>query len=208
MDQSLRNHEILPGEIVIEVTHPKNSPLFFHAVGESVESAVIPQKSGTHAPASFNGIMRIPGQRIHLNPSKAYGRITCGLGDPKNQRVADQVAKAINGDDKFGLKITGPRKLRVFENLTQQDIASWMYWMARAVETKYLDRVGEDADGPIGDMVPGATILQGTLKPADQIAADNRIPVPNGNPVIANKEFKDGIVPSNAAKSNAKQSAS
>jgi hypothetical protein len=194
-----KSHEILDGEIVIEITHPRNNDLYFHPVSEKVRSAVIPARSGARVPDGFAAIARIPGQRIHLDPKLKRGRITDGLGAEQNKRIQEHVAVAVRNQQKFSSPISNPCKVKVF-NLTQDQVDNWMYWMARAVEDKAIDPSTNpvDENGQIetmeGAKVPCAIVLKGQLLSPSEIAGRCKIPIPTMNPSLVAAESKTGFI--------------
>lgn len=188
------------GEIVIEVDHRRvinddkngkvsvgNSPVFFHPLGESVRSRIIPQRSvGSGTKRVWDGIPSIPGERIHVNAKTMRARITDALDDPENKLILQQVQRA----DKeawssirpVGGAVSGGEKERVVKLNSPEELHNWLYWMRRLVDQ------GQ------------ANILQGKEDLADEETLRNggdiRLP---GDPNIAQKET-GGIYMKPAAK--------
>jgi hypothetical protein len=151
---------VLPGEIVIEVDHPKNSDLYFFPTGSNVRSVVQPFRSGAGVPATFTPIARIPGQRIHVDVKGLRGRITDALGDPGNARILDQV-KTAGRTHRNEMLFGDPHDDAVFSLKNLEEVHQWLYWMARAVEAGHARKV------------------QGDLKPSEELQNGGDILIPS-----------------------------
>lgn len=168
-----KSHEILAGEIVIELDDPKNCDLHFYPLSEKFRSVVIPDRSGSGKPAAFTGIYRIPGHRIHVNVQAKKGRITDGLGAEENARILADVKRASNSaDGKFSMPFGDPNPPQV-KSLTDDDVETWLYWMSRFV-----------ASGQ-------AKLIQGKLDSPDDIRNRGHVKLPVADVRVAKAEFGD-----------------
>lgn len=152
-----------PGEIVIEINHPKNSPVMFDPAGQPVRSRFLTPRSGAAPKPCLQAfaIRPIPGQRIHLHIKNRLGRITDPLGDPENKPIIEAVNRAMR---ELGEPQSCPHDDIEFKALTEEKLLSWMYYMHLLLEgirvnTPSLVDAGETAF----DVHPVAELIQGTF---------------------------------------------
>ncbi len=184
--------QILPGEIVIEIDHPRNSDVsFFPAHDETLRSRMIPTRTGETPPAPYAAafaINGIPGQRVHLHVKKRVGRVTDPLGDKENDGMCERIKEA---DDKMPLrnkhklfpgadKIV-PRQTKLYENLSEEDVDTWLFWMEQLVEG-YKDWTdaykAKPRDLSLLKISPHARLVQGKLPSCKELLRTKRIKRP------------------------------
>lgn len=160
--------EPTPGEIVIAIDHPKNSNVFFFPVNDLVRSHFYPSRSGAGAPEVLTKYMiqGIPGQRIHIDVKAKRARITDALGDKANERFLKTLKDECSRSAK-PMHCGDPVKDAVYENLTPEDIQTWLYWMRRMVD-------GGWRDPETRDVQPTAKLVQGALPDLDTVVATGK----------------------------------
>lgn len=124
----------IPGEVVIEIDHPKNSPVSFSpADAAEIRSKFLTGRSGARPKHALMAFMYTPapGQRIHLHWENRVGRITDPLGDPGAGKLLERI-NAVGRELKC--PEYKPIEDRIFTSLTEDRLHSWLYYMLLLVE--------------------------------------------------------------------------
>lgn len=157
-----------PGEIVVEIDHPKNSNVEFHPTSMSLRSRILPSRFGNAIkPWMLKYEQKgIPGQRIHLDVEKRCGRIVDGLSD--DPALMDQINRDIQTSEIRTAAYAIAKEDRR-ENLSDIDVQTWLFWMRRLVDKHY--RTAEDRK----DLGAIARCIHGTLPKLDDIVATGKV---------------------------------
>jgi hypothetical protein len=120
------------GEIVIEIAGNRNRQLLFGPTGQRLRGR---WDSHSLAPGDTSqaGLMKmpqIPGMYVTLNARDRVGKVEDPLGFPENRVLAMEVSRIHKGV--FNQDVTAVPPL-VRDGLMPEDVATWAYWMMRAV---------------------------------------------------------------------------
>ena len=133
--------QIKADEIVVIIDHPKNSDVLFSPANVNLRSRILPSRL-YGAPPQYQkfSMSGIPGQRIHLNAKKREGRITDTLADDENKQLLEDLKtfRAQLDPPKYD---SDPVDEIVKKNLTEEDVATWLFWMVRLVEREEAELV-------------------------------------------------------------------
>lgn len=123
-------------EIVIEIRAPKNEDVMFEPMRSKLRSAWrragLPAGS-TSRSAHLLSLPDLPGMRVCLTPSQRVGKVVDPLGFDENQTLLLE-ANAVFRNLPSHRKDQHPAPDRVYTKLTQDDVATWFYWMKRLVD--------------------------------------------------------------------------
>lgn len=168
-------------EIVIEVDHPKSADVDFFPANCSVRSKIYPSRLGSSPPPEYTQFHAtgIPGQRIHLDPKARIGRIVDGLGDKENESIIDRLKAArtqLKARGRHVDDMSKPVREKRYENLSDEDIRTWMFWMRKLVDGK-PNRRGENTNEPQleGKVESWANQLQGKLPTLEDIVKEGPV---------------------------------
>jgi hypothetical protein len=122
-----------PGEIVIEIDDGQNNAVMFGPSRKRLRGLWSPHNL-TLGDTSSAGLLQmpvIPGQRVRLDCRARRGEIT----DPLSREDMEGLLAKINERHRFsfqGQQVTYvPESVK--EKMTAEEVASWLYWMWRAV---------------------------------------------------------------------------
>lgn len=107
------------------------------------------------AQRGFAAMPDIPGMYVEIDPKAGKARVYDPLGLPKNKNLLDQINKVHKAA--MGTFIKPVEETR-YVGLDKDEVASWLYWMRRAVEGAEGWEENQQAD--IG---PKAVIIEGSL---------------------------------------------
>ncbi len=118
------------GEIVIEFSAKKNENIFFDPLGKIVRGTLDISKvmsKGKSLPT-----VNIPGMRAGLTISRKRARLFDPLDFPSNQGLVDKINERQQRAPAPTIKPASPE---TFESLTDNQMATWLYWFKRYVDT-------------------------------------------------------------------------
>lgn len=126
----------LPDEIVVAITHKKNSPVAFLPTGDILESTFFPYASGPGAPSTLYAFQQegIPGHRVHVSVSRKVGRISHTLGDPDKRPKLREVQMAARNFQPVGIELDDPAPDLEYKLPKEENIQTWLYHMSCYVQ--------------------------------------------------------------------------
>lgn len=136
-------------ELVIEIDHPRNSPVYFHPANRELRSKFITSRGGGRPQAPlmvFTGDNAIPGQRVILNLKGRYAKIIDPLCDAENKPILElinRVNKNLNPPQGQN-KGEDPIEHR---HLTDHVSLSWLYYMMNLLEGSRVNLPDPREDG-------------------------------------------------------------
>lgn len=83
----------------------------------------------------FRGMPDLPGLLIHVEGRGRRAAITDPMANPANREVSDKVSKIIANAQMGSM---GPEPDYTVENLSNDDLKSWCYWVRRMLDNKQL----------------------------------------------------------------------
>lgn len=164
-------------EIIIEVATPHNNDIVFRPVGSTrllrgrkVRSGYEANQSSLKRPGMIEAMgIEIPGLHIALSIPQQTGRVFDPLDSDSGREKLAELESKVNAGRALNTVKLFPVKEKVVENLTQNDIATWLHWMRRHVDE--------------GD----AVVVQGDVKKK----VEGRVRVTFGNPDPASPQYLD-----------------
>ena len=75
----------------------------------------------------------IPGMCIHVSTSRRSARVFDPLGEPENKDLLENVATVVN---KAFAKKCGPDKADHYQDLSADEIKTWLYWSRRFLDAR------------------------------------------------------------------------
>lgn len=148
----------MPNEIIVEVDALNNASVLFHPLmkplrGRWLDSR-IPSGMG-EGQSHVRDIKDVPGQRIALDVQSKKGRVFDPIGDPEYQQLRVEIRqKWMTGSSMQPVLQTPAEPIPEQEyNLTQEQVATWWYWMKRLCDEKQCRHVagswGKQPEGRI-----------------------------------------------------------
>lgn len=192
----------IAGEWAIEIDTRQNDAYLWPPTQDRLRGSWSPYNypPGSESSAGLFQIPPFPGMQVRLNPREGRAVITDPLAQPANQELLRSISERYKHTFQMGQMSAGCTSVddKVHEGLTEDQIATWLYWMMRAVNSKYAKIASGSAPIPsdereIQKMFPKARIKKdhynAMSKHMEQMegeeAANDAAPAGAGKPVKA-----------------------
>ncbi len=119
------------GEIIIEMSDANNSNIFFDPLGKTLRGALDVSKVASKGKALAVG--NVPGLRVGLTLRAKRARVFDPLGLPNEQARLDHINEARGRTFEKAIK---PCTQETYTNMTDNELATFLYWMRRYVQEK------------------------------------------------------------------------